>query len=141
MKTLCMLAASVGFGLLSATAQDEGARLSPPVNVVRPAEAAEAATASGNMQPRQSMVIEENGAVRFLTPEEAAEVFVPAESPARPGKFSVDLDQAADGPDSLTIEVTGAEITESVTPDGTTRILRIEPDDGSPAQLITITKD
>lgn len=137
MKTLASLAAGFGLLVLPATAQGEGQRLSPPVNVLQ-SQAAPTPVEGAEITQRQSMVIEEDGTVRFLTPQEAAELFVPAH-PA--SEFNVELDQPADAPDSLRIEVSGAEISETRTPDGGTRILRVVPEDGSPAWLITITKD
>lgn len=122
---------------LPAHAQAPEARLSPPVNVVA-ALPAPGEEDSGTAGQRQSMVIEEDGTVRFLTPAEAAELFIPADADSR---FIVDLDSRPEGPDSLRIEISGAEITATVSPDGSTRIFRIEPDDGSPARLVTITKD
>ena len=59
----------------------------------------------------------------------------------RASEFNVELDQPDDAPDYLKIEVSGAEISETLTPDGDTRILRVVPEDGSPSWLITITKD
>lgn len=138
MKTLGCLAAGACLCALPAAAQDAAGRMSPPVNVVQVAPAAGVASEAGAGLQRQSMVIEEDGTVRFLTPEEAADLFI---APDAGSRFSVDLDQSPAGPDSLRIEVSGAEITDLTSPDGATRILRIEPDDGSPAQLITITKD
>ncbi len=143
MKLLCTLAAGLGVCTLSALAEGEGQRLAPPVNVLRPAEApapgsADETAGAGAPSRRPSMVIEENGAVRFLSPVEAADQMLSEGSASR---FHVELRQAEDGPDSLWIEVTGAEITESVTTDGATRVLRVQPADGSPGQLITITKD
>ena len=138
MKTLSMMAAGLGLCAFSAAAQEPATRLSPPVNVVQSANASEAAATSGAALQRQSMVIEEDGTVRFLTPQEAADLFLPAETASR---FDIELDQPAAGTDSLRIEVSGARITDSTSADGSTRILRIEPADGSPGQLITITKD
>ena len=137
MKLLGSLAAGLCLCVLPAAAQEGGSRLSPPLNVV---QASEVGTAPGaaDTAPRQSMVIEEDGTVRFLTPQEAASLFIP---PGATSTFNVRLEQSDSGSDSLHIEVTGAEITESVTSDGGTRVLRIVPDDGSPAQLVTITKD
>lgn len=138
MKMLGSLAAGVCLCVLPAAAQDTGGRLSPPVNVVQAAPAAGVASEAGAGMQRQSMVIEEDGTIRFLTPEEAANLFIPVGAESQ---FYVDLNQSPGGPDSLRIEVSGAEITDLASPDGATRILRIEPDDGSPARMITITKD
>ncbi|MCA8892817.1 MAG: hypothetical protein KDA56_13595 [Hyphomonas sp.] len=137
MKPLASLAAGLGLVVLPAAAQDSPQRLSPPLNVVQSRTAPPAAGGS-EVPQRQSMVIEEDGTVRFLTPEEAAEVLV---SPDQASEFNVELDQPDDAPDSLKIEVSGAEISETRTPDGQTRILRVVPEDGSPSWLITITKD
>ncbi len=134
MKMLASLAAGLGLLVLPAAAQGEAQRLAPPVNVLQP-QAAPAPVEGEKVTQRQSMVIEEDGTVRFLTPREAADLFLPA------SEFNVELDQPADAPDSLRIEVSGAEISETRTPDGGTRILRVVPGDGSPAWLITITKD
>ena len=134
MKMLASLAAGLGLLVLPAAAQGEAQRLAPPVNVLQP-QAAPAPVEGEKVTQRQSMVIEEDGTVRFLTPQEAADLFLPA------SEFNVELDQPADAPDSLRIEVSGAEISETRTPDGGTRILRVVPEDGSPAWLITITKD
>jgi len=140
MKTLASLAAGLGLLVLPAAAQSGTARLAPPVNVVKAQVSDETPEPPANEEPaqRQSMVIEENGTVRFLTPEEAANLFLP-DQPA--SEVNVELDQPDNAPDSLKIEVSGAEISESRTPDGSTRILRILPNDGSPSWLITITKD
>nr|WP_321359653.1 hypothetical protein [uncultured Hyphomonas sp.] len=133
MKTLASLAAGLGLLGLPAAAQTTS-RLSPPLNVVQPRTAPD----SSEVTPRQSMIIEEDGTVRFLTPAEAADVFLPSDQASA---FNVELDQPAGAPDSLRIEVSGAEISETLTPDGDTRILRVVPEDGSPSWLITITKD
>ena len=137
MKTLASLAAGLSLLVLPAAAQSVGERLSPPLNVVQSQSASER-SAGTELTQRKSMVIEEDGTVRFLTPTEAAELFV---SRQRASEFNVELDQQADAPDSLKIEVSGAEISETLTPDGDTRILRVVPEDGSPSWLITITKD
>ncbi|KCZ50037.1 MULTISPECIES: hypothetical protein [unclassified Hyphomonas] len=137
MKTLASLATGLGLLVLPAAAQSVGGRLSPPLNVVQ-APAVPERSDSPEVSQRQSMVIEEDGTVRFLTPAEAAELFVPSD---RASEFNVELDQPDDAPDSLKIEVSGAEISETLTPDGDTRILRVVPEDGSPSWLITITKD
>lgn len=137
MKTLASLAAGLGLLVLPSAAQSGDGRLSPPLNVVQAQTAPEAAERPEVTQ-RQSMVIEEDGTVRFLTPAEAAALFV---APGQASEFNVELDQPADAPDSLKIEVSGAEISETLTADGDTRILRVVPDDGSPSWLITITKD
>lgn len=137
MKTLASLAAGLGLLVLPAAAQTSNGRLSPPLNVVQ-AQAAPVDTGSPEVTQRQSMVIEEDGTVRFLTPAEAAEVFVYSNQASA---FNVELDQPDDAPDSLKIEVSGAEISETLTPNGDTRILRVVPEDGSPSWLITITKD
>ena len=137
MKLLAGLVAGLGLAVLPAAAQSSPPRLSPPLNVVQ-SRTAPASAEGGELTQRQSMVIEEDGTVRFLTPAEAAEVFV---SPDESSEFNVELDQPADAPDSLKIEVSGAEISETRTPDGETRILRVVPEDGSPSWLITITKD
>ena len=142
MKMQSSVAAGLCLSLcaLPAAAQESISRLSPPLNVVQASVTSDAGTAAGGASAleHESMVIEEDGTVRFLTPQEAASLFV---LPGTESLFSVKLDQPATGSDSLHIDVTGAKITESVTPDGTTRMLRILPDDGSPAQMITITKD
>ena len=140
MKMLCAGVAGLSLCLCPASAQDNSSRLSPPVNVVKPAPAPEAGLTSGEglTGPPQTMLIEEDGTVKFLTPQEAAALFLPDPAASR---FSIDLNRPADGPDSLGIEVTGADITESTTPDGSTRTLRGEPIDGSLARLLTITKD
>lgn len=140
MKTISMTIAGLGLCALSAAAQQSGGTLSPPVNVVQAANTSETARTSGmgEAQQRQSMVIEEDGTVRFLTPQEAAELFLPSGTASR---FDIDIDQPASGAGSLRIEVSGAHITDSISSDGSTRILRIEPVDGSPGRLITITKD
>jgi hypothetical protein len=137
MKTLASLAAGLSLLVLPAAAQSAGGRLSPPLNVVQ-AQAAQDSSDDAEVTQRQSMIIEEDGTVRFLTPAEAAELFIARE---RASEFNVELDQQADAPDSLKIEVSGAEISETLTPDGDTRILRVVPEDGSPSWLITITKD
>ncbi len=137
MKTLASLAAGLGLLVLPASAQMGGGRLSPPLNVVQ-AQAAPASPDASDVTQRQSMVIEGDGTVRFLTPAEAAELFLSREQAS---EFNVELDQKADAPDFLKIEVSGAEISESITQDGDTRILRVVPEDGSPSWLITITKD
>jgi len=85
------------------------------------------------------MVIGEDGTIRFLAPADPAQPESFPESPA--SEFSVDLTETAEGHDSLWITARAANITETVTPDGSTRLIRIQPDDGAPARLITITKD
>lgn len=137
MKTLASLATGLGLLVLPAAAQSVGSRLAPPLNVVQ-AQAVPDSSGSLEVTQRQSMLIEEDGTVRFLTPKEAAELFVRSDQAS---EFHVELDQQADAPDSLKIEVSGAEISETLTPDGDTRILRVVPEDGSPSWLITITKD
>jgi hypothetical protein len=137
MKTLASLAAGLGLLVLPAGAQDSAKRLAPPLNVVR-TQTPPANDGAANVTQRQSMIIEEDGTVRFLTPAEAAEIFVSAEEA---GKLNVELDQPANAPDSLKIEVSGAEISETRTADGETRILRVVPENGSPSWLITITKE
>ena len=137
MKTLASLAAGLGLLVLPAAAQTTTGRLSPPLNVVQARTAPDSADSS-EVTRRQSMIIEEDGTVRFLTPAEAAEIFVPSDQASA---FNVELDQPDDAPDSLRIEISGAEISETLTPDGDTRILRVVPADGSPSWLITITKD
>ena len=141
MKMPASMAAGLCLGVLPALAQAGGGKLAPPVNVVLPQQAPQSATPpeeDDSAEPRQSIVIEEDGTVRFLTPQEAADVFIPPDASSR---FSVDLRQSETGPDSLSIEVTGAEISDSLSEDGRIRVLRIVPDDGGPTQLITITKD
>ena len=119
MKMLASLAAGLGLLVLPAAAQGEAQRLAPPVNVLQP-QAAPAPVEGEKVTQRQSMVIEEDGTVRFLTPQEAASLFIP---PGATSTFNVRLEQSDSGSDSLHIEVTGAEITESVTSDGGTRVL------------------
>ena len=143
MKMLASMAAGACLCVLPAGAQERSHRLSPPVNIVQspPAQAqtpGDTPAEAADTGPRQSMVIEEDGTVRFLTPEEAAGLFIP---PGATSTFNVEFEQSETGPDSLHIDVTGAEISESVTSDGSVRVLRIVPDDGSPSHLITITKD
>ncbi|MEZ6002516.1 hypothetical protein [Hyphomonas sp.] len=137
MKRLASLGAGLSLLMLPAAAQPIGGRLAPPLNVVQ-APSVSGGSDRTELTQRQSMVIEEDGTVRFLTPAESAELFISRE---RASEFNVELDQQADAPDSLKIEVSGAEISETLTPDGGTRILRVVPEDGSPSWLITITKD
>ena len=120
MKTLASLAAGLSLLVLPAAAQPVGGRLSPPLNVVQ-AQTPQDGAKGTEVTQRQSMVIEEDGTVRFLTPAEAAELFVSRE---RASEFNVEIDQHA-----------------GASPDGDTRILRVVPEDGSPSWLITITKD
>ena len=89
------------------------------------------------------MVIEEDGTVRFLSaPDPAADAAADAaEAATSPAPvFDVVLDTPDDGPDSLTILATGSDISETATPDGSTRMIQIEPGNGEPAIRVTITK-
>jgi hypothetical protein len=45
------------------------------------------------------------------------------------------------GAQSVDVESSNTSVTETVTPDGTTRMIRIEPTDGSETTLITITRN
>ena len=74
MKPLASLAAGLGLVVLPAAAQDSPQRLSPPLNVVQSRTAPPAAGGS-EVPQRQSMVIEEDGTIRFLTLKQRGEFF------------------------------------------------------------------
>ena len=103
-----------------------------------------AAAEEAGVSDRAAMVIEENGTVRFLSAPDPAPAAVPGADDAitRPAPvFDVVLDKPDSGPDTLTILATGGDISETTTPDGTTRMIRIDPGNGEPPILVTITKN
>ena len=135
------------------------AQLRLPVNPV-PEAAAEAPEPEAeedtpaSVSTRPALMIGEDGTVRFLnTPQAAApEVDAAREAdlnaaldsvllpPAGP-VLEVSLDTPEAGPQSVSIYAAGNTVSETVTPDGSTRMIRVDPGNGGPATLITITKN
>ncbi|MEZ5953246.1 MAG: hypothetical protein R3C13_02975 [Hyphomonas sp.] len=137
MKPAIALAATLYLMPQAALAQAADLELRLPLNTLPAADEPAETEAPGlaGVSDRPAMVIREDGMVQFLT----------TPTPARPETaapvFEVDLETLPDGMQELTLRATGTAISDTATPDGTTRMIRIDPGNGKPPVLVTITKN